>query len=182
MQAVNGRCAMVRVSRCHDAKHGCHITARYGRQFSTVGLTTRPPCMDNAAMRFRSWTWPLSSVAFVALLVAFFNPSDPAITSTDIEYSRASSTVTREEVAGQVLQCDILEINDRSTKQAAHNSNIGLSGRLLFSYGYLSRPTAARKDWKGSPFASRSSRRRQSCGEEFHFLLPLNQLISVLMV
>jgi micrococcal nuclease len=41
-------------------------------------------------MRFRkpsrSWTWPLSSLIFVALVAAFFNPTDPGITSPDIEY------------------------------------------------------------------------------------------------
>ena len=39
-------------------------------------------------MRFplHSWKLPLLSVAFVALLVAFLNPSDPGITSPDIEY------------------------------------------------------------------------------------------------
>ena len=39
-------------------------------------------------MRFplHSWKLPLFSVAFLALLVAFLNPSDPGITSPDIEY------------------------------------------------------------------------------------------------
>ena len=39
-------------------------------------------------MRFplHSWKLPLLSVAFLALLVAFLNPSDPGITSPDIEY------------------------------------------------------------------------------------------------
>jgi hypothetical protein len=36
--------------------------------------------------RLRSWTWPLLSVIFVALLAAFFNPADPGITSPDNEY------------------------------------------------------------------------------------------------
>ena len=39
-------------------------------------------------MRFplHSWKLPLFSVAFLALLVAFLNPSDPGITSPYIEY------------------------------------------------------------------------------------------------
>ena len=39
-------------------------------------------------MRFplHSWKLPLFSVAFLALLVAFLNQSDPGITSPDIEY------------------------------------------------------------------------------------------------
>ena len=39
-------------------------------------------------MRFplHSWKLPLFSVAFLALLVAFLNPSDPGITSPDIKY------------------------------------------------------------------------------------------------
>ena len=38
------------------------------------------------ALSLHSWKLPLLSVAFLALLVAFLNPSDPGITSPDIEY------------------------------------------------------------------------------------------------
>jgi hypothetical protein len=37
-------------------------------------------------LSLRSWKLPLSSVIFIALLAAFFNPTDPGITSPDIEY------------------------------------------------------------------------------------------------
>ena len=32
------------------------------------------------------WKWTLSSLTFVALLAAFFNPPDPGVTAPDIEY------------------------------------------------------------------------------------------------
>ena len=34
----------------------------------------------------RSWSLPLASITFVALLVAFLNPSDPGSTAPDVEY------------------------------------------------------------------------------------------------
>jgi hypothetical protein len=36
--------------------------------------------------RARSWKWTLSSLAFVALLTAFFNAPDPGVTAPDVEY------------------------------------------------------------------------------------------------
>ena len=33
-----------------------------------------------------SWSLPLASITFVALLVAFLNPSDPGSTAPDVEY------------------------------------------------------------------------------------------------
>ena len=36
----------------------------------------------------RTWTWSLARVAFVALFVAFFDPSDPGVAATDVQYVR----------------------------------------------------------------------------------------------
>jgi micrococcal nuclease len=54
---------------------------------ATDGLTCKlSPWRMRHAFSPRSWSLPLASVIFVALLVAFLNPSDPGSTAPDVEY------------------------------------------------------------------------------------------------
>jgi len=76
-------------------------------------------------MRFplHSWKLPLFSVAFLALLVAFLNPSDPGITSPDIEYvQRVVDGDTL--LLGTGERVRLIGVDTPETKRRTRRSNI----------------------------------------------------------